>query len=459
MRMFKSLFICLISVLFLLSASEAATKKQTRKKIKQQRNQGQLFKGLPSNKKAVKTKRTSGASLYAMAGQYPATSGTPPTLVSLGETGIKNVFWKDGVIDEINAAGSLSQSQCNQFFGNAGDGDSGGFLACTSAQNVAQSFEIIVQGEVSMCLTRAVTTAQGGVTVSGAANVAEALTPNPDSTPKLVKIEFGSFPGGGPQPTGMFILIPGAETNQANNNLYEQTLYFCQNATNPIGRENGVIQKNLTYTTNQMFLQSGIVKYSSSVSSQLNLNQQGQIIFDPESAKTMSVNFVGLGGGFCNYNKVQMTFADKKISQKLVDNCFGAPRSSYSVLRYSGSNMGNLRFIEGGMKDSFITSITEFRDATYISAPDNQEFVADLAAVNLTEDFYNQAPNIDTTELTSFDCDRTDIDVTINVDFTNPALIQKLMSCQNATFSDLDFCRSDAEVNTAAIKAFNECSF
>lgn len=462
MKIFRTLMVCISSLVFILNSAEAATKKQTKKKVRLAAKAGKLK--LPSNKAAVKTKKNKnqslGSSLYTFA-SLPATSGTPPTIVSLGEAGIKDVFWAPGFIDEVNSTGgALNQTQCEQFFGLGADGQSGGFLACNLAQNVAHSFEIILQGEVSMCILRAMTTAQSGVSVDGAASVAEALTPNSDNTPKLIKVAFGGFPGsGGPGEPGVYITVPGAETNKLNDNLYEQTLYFCQGGANPMGRENAVIKKSLLYTTSQMFFHPGIVAYLSSISSPITLNGNGGIIFDPETEKTMTTDYVGLGGGTCDYNKVEMAFDSRKIKQKVVNKCFGDPSSSYAVLRYSGSTMSNLRFIEGGAKDSFVTSITEYRDSSYVSAPDNNEFVADLAEVDLTEDFFTEEPQIDTTELTSFDCSRTDIDATITLDFTSPALQEKLFACQSGTLSNLDFCQSDAEVNTAAIKAFNECSF
>jgi|GEM_PF-1932437 len=463
MKILRAFIVCLSAFIFLLNSAEAATKKQTKKAIKAATKKGKLK--LPSNKAAVKTKKNKNQSsanyLYTFDSALPATSGTPPTIVSLGDSSIKETFWAPGFIDEVNSAGSLTQSQCEQFFGLGTDGESGGFLSCNLAQNVAHSFEIILQGEVSMCILRAMASAQSGVSVDGAATVAEALTPNTDNTPKLVKVAFGGFPGeGGPNIPGVYISIPGAETNKLNDNLYERTIYFYEGGANPMGRENGVITKSLLYTTSQMFFYSGLIKYLSSVSSPITLNDNGTIIFDPETEKTMNTSYVGIGGGgICDYNKVEMTFNDKKIKQKLSDKCFGDPIPSYSVLRYSGSNMSNLRFIEGGAKDSFITSITEYRDSSYVSAPDNNEFLTDLAEVDLSEDFFTQEPEIDTSELNSFDCTRTDIDATITLDFTSPALQAKLFTCQTGTLSNLDFCQADADVNAAATKAFNECSF
>jgi hypothetical protein len=460
MKLHTTCLALVASVFLAFSIAEAAPRKEVRKAVRQKVKAGNIFKSVPSNKRAVKTKNTNSATLpvYSMTGSYAATSGTPPTLVSIAEIGIKNLFWSNGVIDGIVSNGVPNEGQCSQFFGAAGDGQSAGYPACNLAQNVAQTFEIITQGETSICLMRAVTKAQSGVSVGSGASLTEALTPNSDTSTKLVKVVFAGFPGGGgPGQPGIFFEISGEETNKGNGNLYEQKMYFCQGTANPLGREHWVIKRDLTYTSSQLFDQPGVISFESSISSKLNLDSDGKIIFDPFDDKVLNAALVGDGIG-CDYNKVEMVFENKKIYQKVLDNCFGSPQPSYSVIRYSGTSMNNLRFIEGGAKDAFVQTITEFRDDRYVAAPNNEEFSQDLAPITFSEDFYNQAPVIDTSDVENFDCNRIDIDETITVDLTNPALIGKVMTCQGAVYSDLDFCRSDDDVNTAAIASLGSCS-
>ncbi len=162
---------------------------------------------------------------------------------------------------------------------------------------------------------------------------------------------------------------------------------------------------------------------------------------------------------FCSSREVLMTFKNGKIKQKAHQICGGRERVAYSVLKYTGQSIKTLRFKEGAQKDLYRTISTEFRDDRYVSAPYNTEFNYDLAQVDLnTDPFYSQFPTIDTSILTTFSCNRVDQDVTIYMDFSNSNLSNHTASCQNRGLNGMEFCRGDAEVNSAETVFYGQCA-
>jgi hypothetical protein len=425
---------------------------QVRKYVRAQVKQGKLLQKLPLASKAVKTKKkkqNSSASIFD-------TSGTPPKLVEIPGLSLKNLFWQEGVIDGLNS-GTPPPDSCNQFYGSSVDGESAGYGSCYLAQNVGYSFQTVLQSAASFCYMQKMATAQSGVTVEGADSVNDAMKPASDNTTRIVKAMITGFPEeGGAQDQVIFFEIPGRATNKSEGNIYKHKLYFCSGGV-ANGKEEAVIKNNLKYTLFQINDDGDQGVFTSTVSSRITLDENNRIIFNPSTDKEVSMANIG---GFCNYSKGEMTLKNGKIKQKNLDDCGGPePRRSFNVMRYTGSSVQSLRFKEGGMKDNNFTSITEYRNSRYVSAPGNTEFNADLDAVNLvTDPFYNEAPSVDSSDIEAFDCNRSDQDATITMDFSNPDLQQHTSGCEDRSLDGMDFCREDDEVSSAEIETQSICA-
>lgn len=400
-------------------------------------NRGTLIAKLPPATNSVSIKRAK-ASFNAQ-----DVTGTPPALVSLKNLSLKNMFWQDGVIDDING-GSPSTNSCQQYPGKQVDGESAGQFACYLAQDLARSFEIALKGENTFCYLRKMISAEEGVTVSGASSVAKALAPNKDNTPKLVKVEISGMPiGGNPD---IFFVISGQATNKANNNYYEHSLFFCEGGANPIRYENGKISKNFVYQVHSIDADPSHGDSTSLISSKIAL-VDGKLIFNPNADKEISA---ASSGHSCTYAELSATFKNGKIKQKSNSLCSGNQRASYSVLKYAGQTVNALRFREGAVKTQGFTNITEFREDRYVSAPQNAEFNSDLTQVDIGSDpFYASPPNIDKSILNTFDCTRTDQDATIFMDFSNQYLDEYTASCKDKSLQDMNFCRQDSDLSQA----------
>jgi len=302
------------------------------------------------------------------------------------------------------------------------------------------------------------TNAPAGVTFSGTDSISAALTPNSDSVEKVVKVVIGGFSEGeGSIDQNIFFVIPGRDTNAENGNLYQHSIYFCDGST-ATGKEVATIKKNLSYIISSINRNMWFTEelFASSISSKITIDSNGRLIFDPSSEKLITMESTG---GFCEYIKGEMTLNNGKILQKTLEACgdFGE-RAAVTAMRYTGNSVDTLRFQEGGSKDAFGTFITEFRDTRYVSAPDNVEFNEDLATVNLEEDeFYTTLPVIDPDAFQTFDCDREDADVTINMDFSNPELAEHTAGCETRGLDNMDFCRGDEAVSGAEQAAYGMC--
>jgi hypothetical protein len=408
-------------------------------------NRGTLISKLPPATNSVSIKRSK-ASL-----NLQDVTGTPPTLVSLKNTPLKDMFWQDGVIDDING-GTPSPNSCQQYPGKQVDGESAGPAACYLAQDLARSFEIALKGENTLCYLRKMVSAKEGVTVIGADSVAEALSPNKDASSKLVKVSVsGMSIGGNPD---IFFIIKGQSANKVANNYYEHSLFFCEGGATPVRYENGQISKNFVYEVNTIDSDPSKGDSSSLISSKLAL-VDGKLVFNPNTDKEISASRVG---DSCTYAELTATLKNGKVRQKSNSLCGGNQRSSFSVLKYAGQTVNALRFREGAVKTQSFTNITEFREDRYVSAPQNAEFNSDLAQMNLGSDpFYAAPPTIDKTILSTFNCTRTDQDATIFMDFSNPYLNDYTASCKDKSLQNMNFCRIDTDLNNAENNFHSHC--
>jgi hypothetical protein len=423
----------------------ASTSARLAKLIKTLVNRGTLISKLPIASTSLSLKNRSSASIAE-------TSGTPPLLVEIKNQPLKNLFWMNNIIDDLNT-GTPSQNTCNQYRGVSVNGESAGNGACYMAQDLAYSFESVLSGDKTFCFLQKMITAADGITVTGANSVEEALAPNSGTSAKLVKVETSGMPSG--TNPSIFFIIPGKGTNNTNGNLYEHSLFFCEGNSNPAGHELGTIKKNLSYIVSKVEAKSGETLHSS-ITSKLEL-VNNRIVFNPDREKEITMERTS--PNFCSSREVSMTFKNGKIRQRAHQMCGGRERVSYSILKYTGQSIKTLRFKEGAQKDLYRTISTEYRDDRYVSAPYNTEFNYDLSQVDLnTDPFYSQFPTIDTSILSSFNCNRIDQDVTISMDFSNSNLSNHTAVCQNRGLNGMEFCRADAEVNSAETVFYGQCA-
>jgi len=420
----------------------------SKKKIKKFVKFGTVFKKLPMADKLARTKKKKSGAIFVQ-----DSFGTPPLLIDLPTTPLKNIFWSDGVIEDINL-GTPTVNSCQEFYGGGEDGTSAGLGACYLAQNVGYSFETVLQSATTFCYMQKMSTAPAGVTVAGASSVAEALKPEADGEDKIVKAVITGFPGEDAGFTGFFI-IPSRETNKSNNNLYSHKLFFCGGGI-PNSVERAEIKNNLDYTLSQINKEDGGGVFASSVSSRISVDANDRIVFNPETEKEVTTSSEG---GGCAFNKAEMKLKNGRIFQKSFDSCGGPEdRKAYTVVAYTGTTVSSLRFREGGFKDNFSSIVTEYRDDRYVKATNNNDFNGQLNKVDLaTDEFYLEAPTIDTSEVDAFNCDRTDVAVNITMDFSNPELAQHAAPCEDKALDGMNFCRSDSQVNNAELGYFSDC--
>jgi len=427
-----------------LTADPVFAKPSAKKTIRALVTKGGILKKLPLAGRAVAKKKSSTVSSLTV-------SGTPPLLSGLPEQSLKNVFWEAGLVDDMND-GNPSENACNTFNGGSQDGQSAGLGACYLAQNVGFSFETILSSATSFCYMQKMQTAPDGVTVSGAATVAAALTPPSGNAIKLTKVVVTGFPGEGS--SEIFIELPGKGQNIINGNIYKHTLYFCDGETTPGSLERATIKNNLDYLMETLGNEDGS-EFFSNISSKITVDSNGKLIFNPNAARDVDISFIQGGDSFFKGNLI---IANNKIKNKTFDSFGDSQRKAYTVAKYTGNSIQTLRFTEGATKDDNFSVITEYRDSFYAAAPNNAEFNADLAAVDLESDtFYVSAPTIDVSELSDFDCDTAVAGATITMDFSNPALVEFTASCEQNRLEGMNFCRNDSEVNTAHFNSATQC--
>lgn len=424
--------------------STFAAKPKAKKTIRALAKNGNIIKKLPAASKAVSSKKTKASSLDV--------SGTPPLLAEMPELPLKTLFWEPGLIDDLND-GTPSQNSCNTFFGGTNDGESAGLGACYLAQNVGYSFETVLQSATSFCYMQKMQSAPSGVTVSGASTVSEALTPPEGTATKIVRVIVTGFPGDGPGEQNIFFEISGQGTNLANGNMYQHKIYFCGEDAAPQSRETATIKNNLEYLISNLGSDEQGDHFSS-VSSKITVDNNGKIIFNPNSNRSVEIAFISDSSFF----KSSMTIVNNKIKNKTYDSFGSEARKAYTEAKYTGSSIQTLRFTEGGTKDENFSVITEYRDTNYVSAPDNAEFNAGLASVDIDSDsFYTSQASVDTSSLAEFNCDTATPEATITMDFSDSALQEHAASCEENRIDGMDFCNNDDDVFTAEQNFFGQC--
>lgn len=394
-------------------------------------------------------------------------SGTPPTLSSLATTPPETVFWAPGVIDAI-ISGSPTQDQCNQMFAGQEDGQSGGYAACQLAQGVGQSFEPILRSGTSLCYMKNFPTTE--VYAAGATSVVSGTLPDNDitklfsppsgSTSRIVRVE-PTFPGDEGSQETITIRVYSRGENALAGNQYATDLLFCvRGQAHPFGYERHQVSTDNLYTSiNNEANDFG--RHTSTITAYLAQNDSGGVVFDSTRARSAVLAFVS--GASEAFKSELSVSADNYIFAKTYSVFQDAPRKGVSYSNFSGSSIGNLRFLQGAFKDEWFDTFrsetvtsevaTEYRDSFYASAPTSL-LLSTVDAVNFaTDSFYAEAPSV-TLDTDNYDCNQN-ADIVVTLDMTNSAMQTVATTCEGDRLDNMGFC-FQSETLRSAQNHFND---
>lgn len=447
----------------LISNKWKAVKKSGKKKyVLDKRNRGRCasllsptslrksgLANIPSAAKLIQAADTSTAIL--------AVSGNPPAVTSIPAVGAKNVFWTPGLVDTVAGAPSPTQGQCNEFFHGSTDGSSSGLLGCYAVQGVAFSFQSILEGGTSACFMKRIPSQEN--IDSGAISVVDGKLPSGGitrlfSTPsgsksRLVKILISGM--GGPSENG-FIRITSTNNLAKKGNQYAYNLWFCQDGEAQANNfEESSISLSGVYKFLNVFV-NGSNEYQNEITAQLT-KDGSEVTFD--TSKERTAKSTGEFGGSSFKSSVTIS-GDNTIRTKVREVFNGFARSNFGVAQFSGANTSDFAVRAAALKDDFggqtQAAGIEYRDSLYTSAPESS-LLSDLDEVNLaTDTFYSEAGSVDA-DFSDKSCS-ADADVTISMDFTNPAMQQIASECEGQRLQNMDFCRSDSTI----IQALTKCA-
>lgn len=401
-------------------------------------------------------------------------SGTPPTFSEIVASGGTNVFWREGVIDAV-ASGSPTQDQCNEFLSGSNDGDSGGFGACYLTEGVGYSLSNIASSGTSLCYMR--NFPQKAAENSGIVDVIAGTFPN-GGVSKIFSVPAGAAPrlikvkvvGAGSQaedenegPSNIIFRIYSAEQNASQGNQYRYDLLFCDDGAtgSPTEFEQAKITSGGEYVASTIGLKNNF-KSSSTVRGFLN-RVNGTLVFDPSRGRT------AVYGGIsseedreANFKSLVTLNGENEIRFKVREQRGESSlRRGYSVSRFSGDSLANLRFLEGAFEESqenafSFEGATEYRDTYYAASPAGN-YASELASVDLdADDFYEQGIATPTVP-TSASCD-VDVDLEITLDMSSEAMQEVAAECETARVDgDVSFCQTE-QLQTAQQRWQSVCS-
>jgi hypothetical protein len=281
------------------------------------------------------------------------------------------------------------------------------------------------------------------------------------SSDRLVKILIGAPGGGGPggggpggggpgggEPGGGnsggsqtgFIKIHSSKKLQSKGLQYGYTLWFCNSgAATPNGYEETTVSLAGDYKFTGIHGQ-GTNEFKHEISASLT-KSGADITFDLTKPRTASSIGEFAGANFKSFVSVS---SDNTIATKVKESFNGFGRSNYGVASFSGTSLAEFRVLSAAIKDAFFNQTlqagVEYREPTYVSAPD-AALVAKLSEVDIaTDPFYTEAGVVEP-DFSDKSCS-ADADLTLSMNFSSPLLMQVFMSCANDKLENMDFCRS-----------------
>jgi hypothetical protein len=318
-----------------------------------------------------------------------AVSGTPPQLIDIPGTSVPNLFWTAGVIDAI-AGGTATFAQCDQFFSSATDGQSGGLGACQMTEGVGRSFETLLDAETPLCFMRSLATRTN--LKAKAIRVVRGKLPeggitelfSPGATQRLVQINTVPIDeelDKDDQTERLFVRIPSQKANGRRDFLYAVDIYFCPDPRLPPRGFNTVRVTD----DGEITIQHGNDRdpFAGGASNLMTVTgfltfQDKSVVWDTTRDREISVQFSSQRENL--KANVRVTSADlifQKIRSAFTQRTRERVRKEYSISRFQGTDITNVRFLAGaykgvdqfGPKSKTFSGATEYRDSMYVSAP------------------------------------------------------------------------------------------
>jgi hypothetical protein len=408
----------------------------------------------PSAEKAIRAKKSKSSD----APMTSAVSGTPPALTSIPSLDVKNVFWREGVIDGI-ISGTPTEEQCNEFWTGSSDGQSGGFGACHLAESVGHSLELMNESGTSLCYMKnfpsAKNLASGGVeVVSGKleGGISKIFAP-PSGSPKIVKVKVTGFEEEGQSSPDEDVFIKVYK--QSDKVIYKVDLWFCQQGEIR-GRDSISIADNGNFKSiTENNDQQGA--FTATVTGRVQL-ASGRVDFDPSVNRKAFASFSGTEGSFKSAIEIS---SENIISMKTYDSFGGTTRLSNMLTRFSGTSPENISFLDGAFRQIFgenesFEGAAEWRNS-YYSTTEESELLSKVKTEEAiqTDEFYNTAPASEF-DLSRLSCDANP-DVELKLDMSNPTLRESVSVCEDRPFRNMQFCQNNESVGQAMQNYANAC--
>ncbi len=394
-------------------------------------------------------------------------SGTPPILKDIPTIsgGIKGLFWSPGVIDAI-LAGTASASQCSEFFVGATDGSSAGAVGCFSLQGVGYAFQNILEGGGGTCymkgvsknslLNNGISVTDGSLPDGSLENVFVSPTGSQD---RMVKVVIGGF-GGGPSQTG-FIKVDSSSKLTSAGLQYAYTSWFCEGSSaTPNNRERVTVGINGEYTYSGVNSMNQM-KFSNEIRGFL-ATSGSSVTFDATKDRSSETRGeFGTNGSFKGSVSISN---DNVLRAKVFDNFGSGAHKQYAVSKFTGTGISSFRVPQSAVKDLFdafgsqaFQGIFEYRadPSRYVSSP-SSTLGDSLSEVDFNTDAFYQSPASVTPDFSGQSCS-ADAEVTLQMDFSSPALQQVAMSCMSERLSSMSFCNSDPMIAQAFQKYATSC--
>ena len=189
-----------------------------------------------------------------------------------------------------------------------------------------------------------------------------------------------------------------------------------------------------------------------------------QVVFNAQLPRTLNISFEEIESSFTQKAEIEIS-PDNQIFSKTYSlensDATNIARRGFSVVRFTGANAAQVRFLEGAFKDEkdnqpgegFQVGV-EFRGDRYLAAPQSA-FVDLLSDVNLLTDTFYTVPELSFDD-SQFDCS-TEADIVIIMDFSTSAISSLNQICDGEALDDQDFCFEDPTVRQAEQNFQSSC--
>jgi hypothetical protein len=407
------------------------------------------LKNIPSSKNAVSTNSSSGVGAKF--------TGTPPLITGLPNSDITQIFWRPGIISAVNS-GSPSQDQCLEYSGRGANGTSAGEGACFLTQNVAQTFEQVLQAGTSLCYMRNM--ASANVINSGAVSVVKGSAPNgslenifetPLGANRLVKIAIPTEEGS----ENIFISVNGSNQNSSKGLSYGVKLWFCSGNQTQAQESETITVSNENVMRHVSLGKQGGFTGTSSVSAKL-IKDGSNLNFDPAAKRT--VTYIGGNSNFSSKSELSID-PSGRMDQKLLGS---DSIKLYGIANFIGSSLSTARLTSGGYKFQTNTEAAksqsiEWLDSFYALFTDST-ILNELAQVDFSTDTFYSSLNITEPDFSDLSCS-ANADIELSLNMFSEAMVSVAQECEGERLQGGGFCFDTDALRQARQNASQACNF